>query len=118
MPVNPIHIFTYIEEIQVLRPVEKINWTKCGDLWLRIADQRDIFFASSVELNSQVYDTTHFGDMPKPSLGQGQKWFDGTKDEFLSIDVDNVNTIIEGFYEDSEAVIGEYEVTIYLEIEL
>ena len=110
--------FELVGDIKPLRPIGKTNWSKCGDLWLRVADERDVFYASSIDMNLPIHDTTHLRGMPKPSLGRGQKWFDGTKDEFFSLDVPIENTIIEGFFEDSESIIGDYHVTIYLEIEL
>lgn len=111
------NIFGTPEILVPTRPDGKKNWNDCGDLWLRVADQRDVFYADSVEVNSPIHDFTAYKGITKPSIGYGELWFDGTKHEFFKIDVEVENTIIEGFYEDNELIGETYEVTIYLEVE-
>lgn len=92
--------------------------TKTGDLWLRIADQRDVFYSEAVEFSLPRYDMTTDRKITKPGLGIGQKWFDGGKDEFFTLDVDIDNTIIEGYYEDISVVHRAYSIFIHLEATL
>ena len=114
---NPTNIYPMMVETPRQRPEGKENWNRCGDVWLRVADERDVLYADAVQVIGHFHETNIHRGIVKPSLGSGQKWFDGTKDEFFSIDIDLKNTVIEGYYEDSGAIVGEYEVIIYLEVE-
>ncbi len=88
-------------------------------MWLRVADERDVFFAELIERSLPLHDVTDHLGIDKPTLGSGELWLDGNKQEFFLVDVDVANTVIEGYYQD-ESPAGnhvDYEVTIYLEVE-
>lgn len=117
MPDKQNSIFQIPKQAKPIRPFDKTNWNKCGDVWLRVEDERDVLYTESILVNAVPFDYSTFIGTPKPSVGNGEKWFDGAKDEFFTLDVDMENTIIEGFYQDHLMIKGEYEVTIYLEVE-
>ncbi len=90
-----------------------------GWLWLRIPEQRDVFFAEVVRVPLEDFDRVTFADLEPISFGRGRAWIDGGKESSFSIVVEKCSTLLEGYYIDqlrSDLGAG-YTVKIYLTIE-
>lgn len=95
------------------RTTNEIGW-----LWLRIPQQRDVFFAHIIKAEKKE----HNSQLPRISnftFGSGEAWIDGLKEEPFSIEVEEADTILEGFYMDQirSSFRTPYSVSIYLELE-
>lgn len=103
-----------------LKKLNKQN-NEMGWLWLRIPEQRDVFFAETIRQPYAGYDSTGFGKTAGlPSFAIGHPWVDAKKEEFLSVKIDRTVTLVEGYYEDRlTAMEGtQYYINIYLKLEL
>lgn len=91
-----------------------------GWLWLRIPEQRDVFFAEVVKVPIEDYDRASFADIETITFGYGKAWIDGGKETSFSVSVEKCSTLIEGYYTDQlkTDVSPGYTVKIYLTIEL
>ncbi len=89
-----------------------------GSLWLRIPEQRDVFYNELVHTNPHEQKSMDWKTDSILSL-QPEKWFSATKQKFFKIDVPIENTIIEGFYKDeSQQDFIKYQVSIYLQLKV
>jgi hypothetical protein len=91
-----------------------------GWLWLRIPEQRDVFFAEVVKVPLEDYDRASYTELDTVSFGYGKAWIDGGKEGSFSILVEKCSTLLEGYYIDQ--LKGDmnpgYTVKIYLTIEV
>lgn len=101
-------------------PSRFIGRKDLGWLWLRIPEQRDIFFAEVVKMPLNDYDLASFADLDTVSFGSGKAWIDGGKESSFSVLVEKCSTLLEGYYIDQ--LKGDmkpgYTVKIYLTIEV
>ena len=90
-----------------------------GWLWLRIPEQRDVFFAEVVKVPLEDFDRVTYADLEPLSFGSGTAWIDGGKETPFSIVVEKCSTLLEGYYIDQlkSDFNGSYTVKIYLTIE-
>lgn len=91
-----------------------------GWLWLRIPEQRDVFFAEVVKVPLEDFDRASFAAIETITFGYGKAWIDGGKETSFSIRVDKCSTLIEGYYTDQLKTDGslDYTVKIYLTLEV
>lgn len=91
---------------------------KLGDIWLRIPEKRDVFFADTLAFSDHIVNPLIQVESPG-IVGDFEWWFEGTKREFFKINIPVESTIIEGFYRDNSlAGIVDYEVKVYLELDI
>lgn len=92
-----------------------ISNVEVGWLWLRVPDQRDVFFADV--LRPQIYQV--FEGLSGFSIDQQPSWYQsGTKQEFFTMHVPIKHTIISGFYWDrlADSAKDTYQIKIYLKL--
>lgn len=92
-----------------------------GSLWLRVPEERDVFFADDVKEYNHIQQEFHGIAEPILTL-QPDWWFSGWKREFFSITAPIEDTVVEGFYidETKQTAIStstSYLLRIYLELE-
>jgi len=89
-----------------------------GSLWLRISENRDVFFADDVKESNHQESEFH-NVLQQGIASEPDWWFSGQKREFFSITVPIEDAVIEGFYIDETPLTEvNYLLKIYLELEL
>lgn len=105
----------YLRKVEQQLPSE----SEVGWLWLRIPEQRDVFYADSVKRVLPLHNLTISNHSPLDDFDKGTFWTQGTKEEFFSINVAVKNNIIEGYYIDRITTGNEnYKLRIYLTLEV
>ncbi|MBL4862835.1 MAG: hypothetical protein JKY09_07460 [Crocinitomicaceae bacterium] len=90
-----------------------------GWLWLRIPEQRDVFYAESVKRVLPLHNLTITNHRPLDDFGNGTYWTQGKKEEFFTVNVDVTTNLVEGFYMDRITTDQEkYTLKIYLTLEI
>lgn len=115
-----------------VRNVEKFNaeWRReftgyysenVGTVWMNASNEQGCFYSQDLNLLRDFYNQ----DFLKPINGfffpNGEGWYHGKRDEFLSIDVPLKCHQLEGYFEGNVPFIFElesYEVKIYLKLSL
>jgi len=89
-----------------------------GSLWLRIAENRDVFFADIPEQSNHInVDLIGLEKVGQSMLAEW--WFSGTEQKFFDITVPVEDLLIEGYYADeSRFAAVNYKLRIYLELYL
>lgn len=116
-----------VESIKITHPFSSLQSTsnfpiasdnEVGWLWLRVPDSRDVFYSEVLRPESyNVYE-----GLVTAILSTRAQWhFNGTKHEFLAMDVPVTDTVIYGFYWDRRADFAKqsndtYQVKIYLKL--
>lgn len=100
-------------------PKKPSDKKEVGWLWLRIPEQRDVFFAEVLKVPFQEFDKVSFVPLSSLSFGVGYAWVDGGKETTFSVVVETGSTLIEGYYTDQlkTDLNGSYTVKIYLTLE-
>lgn len=89
-----------------------------GSLWLRIPENRDVFFADDVKEYNHLQKEFHGVILPILTA-RPEWWLSGWKRDFFSIHVPIQDTIIEGYYVDETAPsVISYVLKIYLELDI
>lgn len=105
----------YLRKVEEQLPIE----SEVGWLWLRIPEQRDVFYADSVKRVLPLHNLTISNHSPLDDFAKGTFWTQGTKEEFFSINVAVKTNIIEGYYIDRITTGNEnYKLRIYLTLEV
>lgn len=102
-------------------PIPIRRETERGWIWMRIPENRDVFYANTLQFPDHLKQDNQGTDgIDQEGLDhQPEWWFSGTKREFFEVTVPIEDTIIEGFYVDRSAESNvDYEVKVYLELEL
>lgn len=100
------------------KPIRSVR-QEVGWLWLRIPEQRDVFFAEIVQRPLPFHNQTIPNHRPVDDFGNGSFWTQGKKEEFYSVCVDVTTNIVEGFYVDRMTTKGsKYQLKIYLTLEI
>lgn len=89
-----------------------------GWLWLRIPENRDVFYSKIVKYENHQQPT--LDTVQTIGINGNQEWwFKGTKREFFKINVPVNDTIIQGFYVDrSKARSVDYTLKVYLQTKI
>ncbi|MBL4625898.1 MAG: hypothetical protein JKY42_12280 [Flavobacteriales bacterium] len=105
----------YVRKHEETLPIEnEVGW-----LWLRIPEQRDVFFAESVKRALPLHNLTITNHYPLDDFGKGTYWTQGKKEEFFTINVAIKTNIVEGYYIDRITTGNDdYKLRIYLTLEI
>lgn len=91
---------------------------KTGNLRLQLNRKDDIFHSEDVSNMDVLPVYENLIGIPKIGFGHGKFYTSGVKLKKMAVDIDKVDTIIGGFYEDTLQGFSPYEVNIYITYEV
>lgn len=100
------------------RTWESLFESEVGWLWLRLPEKRDVLFAHQLKTYKDNYNLT-LPEIKEVNVLENHFTHHGKKEEFKQLNADLNTNVLEGYYIDRiQSINSEYQIRIYLTLEL